>query len=55
MNITFIGKRKAAAISGVLLTLSIFSLATKGLDQGIDFVGEELIKYVLHRSEYRRS
>ena len=40
MNITFIGKRKAAyVISGVLLTLSIFSLATKGLDQGIDFVG----------------
>ena len=40
MNITFIGKRKAAyVISGVLLTLSIFSLAAKGLDQGIDFVG----------------
>ena len=39
MNITFIGKRKAAYVISVLLTLSIFSLATKGLDQGIDFVG----------------
>ncbi|WMI67941.1 protein translocase subunit SecDF [Mangrovimonas sp. YM274] len=40
MNINFITKRKVAyIISGILLVLSIGSLATKGLDQGIDFVG----------------
>ncbi|WP_452218459.1 protein translocase subunit SecDF [Lacinutrix undariae] len=40
MNINFITKRKIAyTISGVLIVLSIGSLLTKGLDQGIDFVG----------------
>lgn len=40
MNIDFIGKRKVAyIISAVLLLVSLGSLFTKGLDQGIDFVG----------------
>ena len=29
----------AYAISGILVALSIFSLVTKGLNQGVDFVG----------------
>lgn len=40
VNINFLGKRKIAyVISGLLIAASIGSLATKGLDQGIDFVG----------------
>jgi SecD/SecF fusion protein len=40
LNIDFLGKKKVAyAISGILIALSIFSLATKGLNQGVDFVG----------------
>jgi len=40
MNIDFISKRKVAyVISGIALVLSLFTLFTKGLDQGIDFVG----------------
>ena len=40
LNIDFLGKKKMAyAISGILVALSIFSLATKGLNQGVDFVG----------------
>ena len=40
MNIDFLGKRKIAyVISGILLAVSLFSLSTTGLDQGIDFVG----------------
>ena len=40
MNINFIGKRKIAYIvSAIAIVLSLFSLFTKGLDQGIDFVG----------------
>ncbi len=40
MNINFLGKRKIAyVVSGILLTVSLFSLSTKGLDQGIDFIG----------------
>ena len=40
MKINFINKRKVAyVVSAILLILSIGSLATKGLDQGIDFVG----------------
>ena len=40
MNIDFMGKRKVAYIvSGTLIVLSLISLFTKGLDQGIDFVG----------------
>ena len=40
INIEFLKKRKVAyVISGVLLVLSLGSLFTNGLDQGIDFVG----------------
>ena len=40
LNIDFLGKKKMAyAISGILVALSIFSLVTKGLNQGVDFVG----------------
>ncbi len=40
MNIDFLGKRKIAyVVSGILLAVSLFSLSTTGLDQGIDFVG----------------
>jgi SecD/SecF fusion protein len=40
LNIDFLGKKKIAyIISGLLVALSIFSLATKGLNQGVDFVG----------------
>ncbi|MGB3607864.1 protein translocase subunit SecDF, partial [Psychroserpens sp.] len=39
-NINFIGKRKVAyVISGVLILISLGSLFTNKLDQGIDFVG----------------
>ena len=40
INWVFLGKRKIAyAISGVLLVISLGSLATIGLNQGVDFVG----------------
>lgn len=40
VNINFLGKRKMAYIfSGVLVSVSLFSLFTNGLNQGIDFVG----------------
>jgi SecD/SecF fusion protein len=40
LNIDFLGKKKIAyVISGLLVALSIFSLTTKGLNQGVDFVG----------------
>uniref|UniRef100_UPI0030D83D3E protein translocase subunit SecDF n=1 Tax=uncultured Planktosalinus sp. TaxID=1810935 RepID=UPI0030D83D3E len=40
VNIDFLGKRKVAyIISGVLIILSLGSLFTQGLNQGIDFVG----------------
>ena len=40
LNIDFLGKKKIAyVVSGILVVLSIFSLATKGLNQGVDFVG----------------
>ena len=40
MSINFINKRKIAyVVSAILLMISIGSLSTKGLDQGIDFVG----------------
>ena len=40
VNIDFIKKRKMSyIISGALIVLSIVSLLTEGLDQGIDFVG----------------
>ncbi|MFV0345896.1 MAG: protein translocase subunit SecDF [Bacteroidales bacterium] len=39
-NINFIGKRKVAYfISGALITISLISLVTRGLDYGIDFKG----------------
>jgi SecD/SecF fusion protein len=39
-NYNFISKRKVSYVfSGILLIISIVSLSTKGLDQGIDFVG----------------
>ncbi len=44
-NINFIGNRKIALIfSGILSLLSIISLATRGLDMGIDFTGGTLIE-----------
>jgi SecD/SecF fusion protein len=40
VNINFLGKRKIAyAISGVLILISLGSLFTNGLNQGVDFVG----------------
>jgi SecD/SecF fusion protein len=40
VNIDFLGKRKIAyAVSGVLIVISIVSLLTNGLNQGVDFVG----------------
>ena len=40
MNINFLGKRKIAYIvSFILVGIGIFSLATTGLQQGVDFVG----------------
>ncbi|OUR91460.1 protein translocase subunit SecDF [Flavobacteriales bacterium 34_180_T64] len=40
IKINFINKRKVAyVVSAILIVLSIGSLTTKGLDQGIDFVG----------------
>lgn len=44
-NINFIGNRKIALIfSGILSLASIISLATRGLDMGIDFTGGTLIE-----------
>ncbi|SFU73016.1 SecD/SecF fusion protein [Pustulibacterium marinum] len=40
MNVDFLSKRKIAyIISGVLIVVGLISLFTKGLDQGVDFVG----------------
>lgn len=40
VNIAFLGKRKMAyIISGILITISLGSLAINGLNQGVDFVG----------------
>jgi SecD/SecF fusion protein len=40
LNFDFLGKRKIAyAISGILIALSLFSIFTKGLNLGTDFVG----------------
>ena len=40
MNLVFLGKRKAAYIfSGILILISLASLAINGLNQGVDFVG----------------
>ncbi len=40
MNVDFLGKRKIAyAISGVLILISVGSLLTNGLNQGVDFIG----------------
>tara|TARA_R100000306_G_scaffold12151_2_gene14223 strand:+ start:5239 stop:8328 length:3090 start_codon:yes stop_codon:yes gene_type:complete len=40
VNINFLGKRKVAyVISGILVTISLISLFTNGLNQGVDFVG----------------
>ncbi|MGB5944325.1 MAG: protein translocase subunit SecDF [Leeuwenhoekiella sp.] len=39
-NVDFLAKRKVAyMISGVLIVISLISLFTNGLDQGVDFVG----------------
>ncbi len=39
-NIDFVGRRRMGyVISGVLLTLSLFALVTRGLEAGIDFLG----------------
>jgi len=44
-NIDFIGNRKIALIfSSILTIISIVSLATRGLDMGIDFTGGTLIE-----------
>jgi len=40
MNINFLSKRKIAyVISGIIVISGIVSLTTRGLDQGVDFVG----------------
>ncbi|MFC7358479.1 protein translocase subunit SecDF [Jejudonia soesokkakensis] len=40
VNINFLGKRKVAyVISGILILISLGSLFTNGLNQGVDFVG----------------
>ena len=40
LSITFLKKRAIAyVISGILITVGVFSLFTKGLNQGVDFVG----------------
>jgi SecD/SecF fusion protein len=40
VNIDFLGKRKVAYIvSGILIVISLVSLFTNGLNQGVDFVG----------------
>lgn len=40
LNFDFLGKRKIAyVVSGTLVVLSLISLFTKGLNQGVDFVG----------------
>lgn len=40
LNFDFLGKRKIAyTISGILIVLSLISLFTKGLNQGVDFKG----------------
>lgn len=40
LSITFLKKRTIAyIISGALITIGVFSLFTKGLNQGVDFVG----------------
>jgi SecD/SecF fusion protein len=40
VNIDFLGKRKIAyVISGILILISLVSLFTNGLNQGVDFVG----------------
>ena len=40
LSITFLKKRTVAyVISGLLITIGVFSLFTKGLNQGVDFVG----------------
>jgi SecD/SecF fusion protein len=40
ININFLGKRKIAYIlSGILVSVALFSLLTKGLQQGVDFIG----------------
>lgn len=40
VNINFLQKRKIAyVISGILILVSVFSLFTNGLNQGVDFVG----------------
>lgn len=39
-NINFIGKRKIMyVISGIAIAISVFSLFTRGLNQGVDFTG----------------
>jgi preprotein translocase subunit SecF len=44
-NIDFIGKRKVAfLVSAILIVLSITSLATRGLNFGLDFTGGALIE-----------
>jgi len=40
MDITFLKKRGIAyVVSGILIAIGVFSLFTKGLNQGVDFVG----------------
>jgi SecD/SecF fusion protein len=40
VNIDFLGKRKVAyTVSGLLIVISLVSLFTNGLNQGVDFVG----------------
>lgn len=50
-NINFIGNRKIALIfSGLLMIIAIVSLATRGLQMGIDFTGGTLIEVGYQKS-----
>ncbi|WP_394754791.1 protein translocase subunit SecF [Crenothrix sp.] len=50
-NINFIGNRKIALIfSGLLMIIAIISLATRGLQMGIDFTGGTLIEVGYQKS-----
>ena len=45
LNINFMGKRRIAIIlSGILLTIALTALITRGLNFGIDFTGGTLIE-----------
>jgi SecD/SecF fusion protein len=51
LNFDFLGKRKIAyVVSGLLIALSLFSIFTKGLNLGVDFVGGRTYQVRFDRS-----